>query len=62
MAFGGITKRISPLWLGLSISGSLLVVMFLIGTVMGRWSGLLIGGEFDPLAKVSEGILPPVAG
>ncbi len=60
MAFGGITKRISPLWLGLSISGSLLVVMFLIETLMGRWSGLLVGGEFDPLAKVSEGILRDV--
>jgi hypothetical protein len=60
MTFRGMTERISPLWLGLGISGSLLVVMFLIETVMGRWSGLLIGGEFDPLAKVSEGILRDV--
>lgn len=47
----------SPLWLGVGISGSLLLLMFLIEMVTGRWSELLIGGEFDPLARVSEGIL-----
>ena len=55
-----MTERISPLWLGIGISGSLLVVMFLIETILGRWSGLLIGGEFDPLAKVPEGVLRDV--
>jgi hypothetical protein len=53
----GITQRISPLWLGIGISGSLLLVMFVIETVLGRWSGFLVGGEFDPLAKVSQGML-----
>jgi hypothetical protein len=52
-----ITQDISPLWLGIGISGSLLLIMFVIETVLGRWSGLLIGGEFDPLAKVSQGML-----
>lgn len=50
-------KRISPLWLGIGISGSLLLLMFVIETMLGRWSGLLVDGEFDPLARVSEGIL-----
>ena len=57
MTSRGIIDRISPLWLGIGISGSLLVVMFVIETALGRWSGLLVGGEFDPLAKVSEGML-----
>jgi hypothetical protein len=55
-----MTERISPLWLGIGISGSLLVIMFVMETALGRWSGLLIGGEFDPLAKVSEGMLRDV--
>ena len=45
------------MWLGVGISGSLLLVMFVIETVLGRWSGFLVGGEFDPLAKVSQGNL-----
>lgn len=49
--------RISPLWLGVGISGSLLLLMFLIEMVTGRWAELLVGGEFDPLARVSEGML-----
>jgi hypothetical protein len=60
MTSRGITERISPLWLGIGISGSLLVVMFVMETALGRWSGLLVGGEFDPLAKVSEGMLRDV--
>lgn len=56
----GKTHRISPLWLGIGISGSLLLIMFVIETALGRWSGFLIGGEFDPLAKVSEGMLRDV--
>lgn len=55
-----MAERISPLWLGIGISGSLLVIMFVIETALGRWSGILIGGEFDPLAKVSEGMLRDV--
>jgi len=57
MASRRIIDRISPLWLGVGISGSLLLLMILIETVTGRWSGLLIGGEFDPLARVEEGML-----
>ena len=53
----GITQGISPLWLGIGISGSLLLIMIVIETVLGRWSGFLVGGEFDPLAKVSQGML-----
>jgi hypothetical protein len=60
MANQGIAQRISPLWLGIGISGSLLLIMFVVETVTGRWSGLLIGGEFDPLASVSEGMLRDV--
>ena len=47
----------SPLWLGVGISGLLLLFMFVIEMVTGRWAGLLVGGEFDPLARVSEGML-----
>jgi len=50
-------KRISPLWLGIGISGSLIAVLFAIETVLGRWDVLLAGGEFDPLARVSSGVL-----
>ena len=60
MAKQGITQRISPVWLGIGISGSLLLIMFGVETVTGRWSELLIGGEFDPLASVSEGRLRDV--
>ena len=52
-----IIDRVSPLWLGISISGSLLLLMFLIETVTGRWAGLLTGGEFDPLARGADGML-----
>lgn len=53
----GIKQGISPWWLGIGISGALLLIMFVIETVLGRWSGFLVGGEFDPLAKVSQGML-----
>ena len=57
MKFRGILERISPLWLGIGISGSLLLIMFSMETVLDRWSGLLIDGKFDPLASVSTGML-----
>jgi len=60
MTSRALTERISPLWLGIAISGSLLVSMFVMETALGRWSGLLIEGEFDPLAKVSGGMLRDV--
>jgi hypothetical protein len=55
-----ITERISPLWLGIGISGSLLLILFTVETVLGRWSEFLIDGEFDPLASVSTGVLRDV--
>ena len=51
-----ITK-ISPLWLGISISGGLLLILLVNETVQGRWAGLMVDGEFDALATVSDGIL-----
>lgn len=57
MASRAFTQRISPLWLGIGISGSLLVILCLFETALGRWSGLLTGGEFDPLARDAEGML-----
>lgn len=57
MANRRIIDRIYPLWLGVGISCSLVLLMFLIETVTGRWSGLFIGGEFDPLARVQGGML-----
>ena len=50
-------ERISPLWLGIGISGSLIVILLVTETVLGRWDALLAGGKFDPLASVSSGIL-----
>jgi len=49
--------RISPLWLGFGISGSLLLILFVIETQQGRWTEMMIGGEFDVLANVSTGEL-----
>lgn len=49
--------RISPLWLGIAISGSLIAILLITESVMGRWEDLLAGGDFDPLARVSGGIL-----
>ena len=49
--------RVSPLWLGIGISGSLIGLFIISETVLGRWD-LLLGDEgFDPLARVSTGIL-----
>jgi hypothetical protein len=50
-------EAVSPLWLGLGIAGALLLILLLSETLLGRWGQLLIGGEFDPLAKVSGGEL-----
>jgi len=52
-----LIDRISPIWLGIGISGTLLLLMILIETLTGRWSGMLIGGEFEPLARVHGGML-----
>jgi len=50
-------ERISPLWLGIGISGSLLVILLVTESVLGRWHTLLAEGELDPLARVSGGVL-----
>lgn len=50
-------ERISPLWLGIGIGGSLLVILLVIETLLGRWGALHIGSEFDPLARSPTGVL-----
>ena len=57
MARRKLLQRISPLWLGLTISSFLLVIFFVLESVLGRWDALLSGDDFDPLARVSSGIL-----
>ena len=57
MTHRGLVERISPLWLGIGISTSLLVILAVAETVQGRWDGLLAGGDFNALASVSGGIL-----
>jgi hypothetical protein len=49
--------RISPLWLGVGISGSLLVLLLVTETLLGRWAALQIDGEFDPLVRSPTGVL-----
>lgn len=53
-------ERITPLWLGIGISGSLLIILLVIETVLGRWNVLQTGGEFDVLARASSGVLRDV--
>ena len=60
MIKGNKVNRISPLWLGIGISGSLILVLVIVETVLGRWSEIMTGGEFDPLARVSTGVLRDV--
>ena len=50
-------QRISPLTVGLTVSGILLAVYVSLGFKLGRWELLLAGGDFDALARVSSGIL-----
>ena len=52
--------RISPFWLGIGISGSLLAFFMISETLLGRWDLLLVDGGFDPLARVTTGILRDV--
>lgn len=49
--------RVSPLWLGIGISGSLVALFMMSETILGRWDLLLADENFDPLARVSTGIL-----
>jgi hypothetical protein len=55
-----MAERVSPLWLGIGISGSLIVILLVIETVLGRWGEVLVGGEFDAFARVKSGVLRDV--
>jgi hypothetical protein len=50
-------ERISPLWLGISISVLLILILLVNETIQGRWSEMLTDGHFDALAEVSTGDL-----
>lgn len=60
MTAGKYLLRMSPFWLGLGISSFLLGGFFVSESVLGRWDALLSGEDFDPLARVSSGILRDV--
>ena len=49
--------RVSPVWLGFAISGSLLVIFLVLETAFGRWDALRADGNFNPFARVSTGVL-----
>jgi len=49
--------RVSPLWLGIGISVSLVVLLIIGETVFGRWELLFVDDDFDPLARVQTGVL-----
>ena len=51
------TDRVSPLWLGVVISGTLIVIFLVLQTVLGRWDALRADGNFGPFARVSTGVL-----
>ena len=57
MATRTLLDRISPLSLGFGISLLLIASLFASETLLGRWDLLLVAGDFDPLARVSTGIL-----
>ena len=52
-----LVDRISPLSLGFGISFLLIALLFSSETLLGRWDLLLADEDFDPLARVSTGIL-----
>ena len=51
------SERLSPFWLGTGISAALLLALIATETVLGRWAELTSAGDFDPLARVSGGVL-----
>ncbi len=57
MARANILQRVSPLGLGLAISGVLIAALLVSETVLDRWSGLIQEGPLDPFARRSEGLL-----
>jgi hypothetical protein len=50
-------ERVSPLWLGIGISGTLILILLVTETLLGKWGAILIAGEFDAFARVSSGPL-----
>lgn len=60
MTFRSALGRISPLWIGIAISGFFLVVLIIVETIFDRWGGIRIGGEINPFARVSTGVLRDV--
>jgi hypothetical protein len=49
--------RVSPLWLGIGITASLVLLLVTSETAFGRWDLLLADDDFDPLARVQTGVL-----
>jgi hypothetical protein len=57
MAGRAFIDRISPISLGVGISLSLLALLVVSETVLGRWDALLAGEDFNPLAREPTGVL-----
>ena len=53
-------EKISPTWLGIGISGTLLVILLVTESLLGRWDEVMIAGEFNAFANVTEGVLRDV--
>ena len=51
------TDRISALWLGIGVSASLVALLVISETALGRWDLLLVNDDFDPLAREATGVL-----
>ena len=51
MAAKRLIERISPLWLGVGVSGFFLLLLLVAETVLGRWDGIMIEGKFDAFAS-----------
>ncbi len=49
--------RLSPLWLGIGISATLIALFIVSETVLGRWDLLVVDDDFDPLAREPTGVL-----
>ena len=52
-----MAEKISPLWIGIGISGSLIVILLATETALGRWDVLFTDREFDALARMSNHVL-----
>lgn len=57
MAGRAFIERISPTSLGVGISLSLIALLIVSETVLGRWDALLADENFDPLAREPTGVL-----